>query len=96
MDIGNFKSRKRAGKAFAKSGQGEARLVCRRGDTNGTLYVLKTMPPAQASRLEQQERFKRGIEALRQSDDPHVLKMFASHINTVGATIATGSETEDS
>jgi serine/threonine protein kinase len=75
MEIGNVKSWKRAGKAFPKSGQGEARLVSREGDTNGTLYVLKTMPPAQASRPERQERFKREIEALRQFDDPHVLKI---------------------
>lgn len=75
MEIGNVKSWKRTGKAFPKSGQGEARLVSREGDTNGMLYVLKTMPPAQASRPERQERFKREIEALRQFDDPHVLKI---------------------
>ena len=75
MEIGNFKSWKRSGKTFPKSGQGDAQLVSRIGDASGSLYVLKAMHPAQASRSERQERFKREIEALRQLDDPHVLKI---------------------
>ncbi len=55
MEIGNFNAWKRAGKTFPKSGQGDTRLVSRAGDVNGALYVLKTMPPAQASKSERQE-----------------------------------------
>jgi serine/threonine protein kinase len=75
MEIGQFKSWKRAGKVFPKSGQGKTQLVTCEGDASGELYVLKTMPPEQASRPARQERFKREIEALRQFDDPHVLKI---------------------
>ena len=75
MEIGQFKSWKRAGKTFPKSGQGNTELVTREGDASGELYVLKTMPPGQASKPARQERFKREIEALRQFDDPHVLKI---------------------
>jgi len=75
MEIGNFKSWKHAGKTFPKSGQGEARLVSRVGESSEQLYVLKTMPPAQASRPERQQRFTREIEALQQFDHPNVLKI---------------------
>jgi serine/threonine protein kinase len=85
MEIGNFKSWKRAGKLFPKSGQGESQLVSRIGDSSGALYVLKTMQPAQASKPERQERFKREIEALRQFDDPHVLKIVDYGMDERGA-----------
>jgi len=73
MEIGNIKSWRRIGDPFPKSGQGEARKVTRADDDSGSLYVLKTMNPAQARRPERQERFRREIEALRQFDDPQVL-----------------------
>ena len=75
MEIGNFKSWRRTGRLFPKSGQGDAQLVKRTDDDDDQLYVLKTMPPGQARRTERQERFKREIEALRQFDNPHVLKI---------------------
>lgn len=62
-------------KHFRRVAQGDAHLVSRIGDASDSLYVLKTMHPAQASRSKRQERFKREIEALRQLDDPHVLKI---------------------
>jgi serine/threonine protein kinase len=75
MKIGDINSWKRVGAPFPRSGQGEARKVTRIGDSDGALYVLKTMHPGQASRPERQERFKREIEALRALDDPHILKI---------------------
>ena len=75
MEIGNFKSWTVAGSSFPKSGQGEARKVTRDGGTDGALYVLKMMLPAQARRPERQERFRREIEALRKLDDPNILKI---------------------
>jgi serine/threonine protein kinase len=75
MVIGNFKSWKAADSPFPKSGQGEVRKVTRISDTDGALYVLKIMLPAQARRPERQERFRREIEALRKLDDPNILKI---------------------
>jgi len=75
MEIGNIESWKRASDPSPKSGQGEVRRVTRVGDTDGALYVLKSMHPGQARRPERQERFKREIEALRKLDDPHILKI---------------------
>lgn len=49
--------------------------MTRVGDTDGAVYVLKSMHPGQARRSERQERFKREIEALRKLDDPHILKI---------------------
>jgi serine/threonine protein kinase len=60
-------------------------LVSRIGDASGAPYVMKTMHPAQASRPERQERFKREIEALRQFDDPHVLKIVDYGMDERGA-----------
>lgn len=75
MEIGNLSSWKRTGKTFPKSGQGDAQIVKSIHDEDDRLYVLKTMPLGQARRPERQERFKREIEALRQFDNPHVLKI---------------------
>jgi serine/threonine protein kinase len=75
MEIGNVRLWKRAGDSFPRSGQGEARKVIRVGESDGELFVLKTIHPGQAHRPERQERFRREIEALRTLDDPHILKI---------------------